>query len=51
LEPDEVKYSETVMYKAFNRLIEHVFPKVIKLDESSIAWHDEELLTKVETVK
>jgi hypothetical protein len=31
--------------------LEHLYPKIVKLDESSIAWHDEELLTKVEAVK
>jgi len=38
------------LYSVFNQLIKHVYPKIIKLDPTNISWHDEKILTKVETV-
>jgi len=35
----------------YHEALEYIYPKIVKLDESSISWHDEELLTKVEVVE
>lgn len=39
---------ETLRYY---EVLEHLYSKIVKLDESSIEWHDDKFLTRVEVVK